>query len=62
MAPLDLLRLVTASVIVAVWTLMYLRAAIDSGFTPPPELSGIMLAVAAYLFGSGALGGKGRKP
>jgi hypothetical protein len=57
---MEQLRLVTASLVVALWTVMYLRAAFTA-FSPPPELSGIMLCVAAYLFGSGAFRGGKRK-
>lgn len=57
--PVAKVRLVVASVVVLVWAVIYLRAALDSGFSPPPELSMVMLAVVAWLFGSAALkGGK----
>ena len=58
MARIETLRLVVAIVIVAIWAIIYLRSAIDSKFSPPPELSGVMLLVVAWLFGTTALRGK----
>ena len=57
-ARIEVLRIAVAIVIVAIWALLYLRAAVDSKFSPPPELSAIMVMVAAWLFGSTALRGK----
>lgn len=54
-------RLVVAAVIVVVWAIVYLRAAIDAAFQPPAELSGIMIGVVAWLFGSTALGKRERR-
>jgi hypothetical protein len=54
----EALRIAVAIIIVAIWALIYLRAAIDAKFSPPPELSGIMLLVVAWLFGTTALRGK----
>ena len=54
----EVLRIAVAIVIVVVWAIIYLRAAIDSNFSPPAELSGVMLLVVAWLFGSTALKGK----
>ena len=51
-------RLIVASVIVTVWAVMYLRAVLDPGFSPPPELSAVMLATVAWLYGSAALKGR----
>lgn len=54
----ETLRIVVAIVIVAIWAIIYLRAAIQPSFSPPPELSGVMLLVVAWLFGTTALRGK----
>lgn len=54
----ETLRIAVAIVIVAVWAIIYLRAAIQPSFSPPPELSGVMLLVVAWLFGTTALRGK----
>ena len=54
----EVLRIAVAIVIVTIWAIIYLRAAIQPSFSPPPELSGIMLLVVAWLFGSTALRGR----
>ena len=54
----ETLRIVVAIIIVAIWAIIYLRAAIQPSFSPPPELSGVMLLVVAWLFGTTALRGK----
>lgn len=58
LARIETLRIAVAIVIVVIWAIIYLRAAVDKTFSPPPELSGIMLLVVAWLFGSTALRGK----
>ena len=54
----ETLRIAVAIVIVVVWAIIYLRAAIQPSFSPPAELSGVMLLVVAWLFGTTALRGK----
>lgn len=54
----EVLRIAVAIVIVTIWAVIYIRAAIQPSFSPPPELSGIMLLVVAWLFGTTALRGR----
>lgn len=55
------LRVGVAVVVTIVWTAGYGKAILTGAQTPPAELSGIMLAVVTWLFGSEAkrLLGKG---
>lgn len=46
------LRIATAIVVIVIWATGYIIAFYDRTFTPPPEVSGIMLAVVTWLFGS----------
>ena len=50
---MDRLRVVVAVVVLAVWAVIYTRAALDKSFTPPAELSGLMIAVVAWMFSGG---------
>lgn len=54
----ETLRIAVAIVIVSIWAIIYLRAAIDQDYNAPPELSGVMLLVVAWLFGTTALRGR----
>lgn len=48
-------RFTVAALVVVVWCVVYARAALDAKFHPPPEVSALMLSVAAWLFTGGAL-------
>jgi len=49
------LQLGAAAVVLVVWAVIYLRAATDDNFNPPPEVSAVMLACAGWLWASGSL-------
>lgn len=49
---MERLRVATALLITIIWAAAFIRAFLDPSFTPPPELSGIMLAAVTWLFGS----------
>lgn len=45
------LRVAAAILIMGIWAAGYVLAMADRSFTPPPEVSGIMLAAVTWLFG-----------
>lgn len=45
--------LAVAVVVGVVWAVIYLHAAIDPSFSPPPEVSTVMLAALAGLYAAG---------
>jgi hypothetical protein len=50
---LSALRIAVAVVVAVVWAVVYLAAVFSHGsIHAPPELSGVMLAVVTWLFGS----------
>ncbi len=54
-----------AWVIVVVWAVMYVRRAEDPSFPVPAEITPVMLAAAAYLFGKDIhdrISGRSRDP
>lgn len=55
------LRIAVASIIVFIWSIMYIRTFFDPKFNTPPELSIPMMAVAGWLYGSAAFKEIGRK-
>jgi hypothetical protein len=48
---LNALRIVVAVLVTAVWVAVYAASIVRPGFSAPPEVSGVMLAVVTYLFG-----------
>jgi hypothetical protein len=44
------MKSVVAGVITAIWAALYIRKIIDPTFPVPPEVTGVMLLAAAYLF------------
>lgn len=48
----DKLRIAVAVLITVIWAVAYSKAFFDRSYTPPAELSGIMLATVTWLFGS----------
>lgn len=51
-APVGLLRIVFACVIVALYAGSYVAGQLSPAIEPPPMIGGLMLAVATWLFGS----------
>jgi hypothetical protein len=58
-AKYPLVRFVLASAIIILWIAIYYKAFTDPTFHVPEGLSGVAIAAATYLFGSGLLSKKG---
>jgi hypothetical protein len=52
-------RFALATLIILIWCAIYIKAFTDPKFHVPEGLSGVAIAAATYLFGSGLLSKKG---
>lgn len=46
------LRIAVALIVTVIWAAGYIKAIIDPSFSPPGEVSGVMLGVVTWLFGT----------